>query len=872
VFKGAWYLLNWSHAWRCILALAVPGLCYAHESTDATLWMQTSAEYQVVVEQVFREAERRLPDALAAPPGLGAIENRADGAALKPAVVLDIDEAVLDNGAWQALTIIRGKHGFDPVAWNKWLMSHKSEVLPGALDYVRRARELGIEVFYVTNRTCTSPEDCPQKDATIKNLTALGFPPIDDSRLLMKNDQPGWKSEKSNRMAHIAKDFRIVQIIGDDLGDFIPGMRHANAEARHAMVAPYRERFGYTWHLIPNPLYGSWMKALGRSPVSHLQPDREDLCLGPYTPVGHIQGPGKASYCTGLTVTTRGIVTLVSTGEDGLGGYFIQDAEDDNNPATADGIFVIDRMNRSRVSTGDFLEIRAQVVERNGLTALKPKGRSAVTLRDRNQSVKPTPIRLPESQEGELERYEGMLVSVAQPMTVTGKRWLAELGQLELASADDRGRSRRLYQPSHPAPPGSPEAGRIQKEIVHRFLVLDDGKGVNPDPLPFVGKPDEETTLRVGDQVADILGVLDYGEISPSGSGDHRFDYRVQATQPPTLLPRNHRPAAPKAGGRIEERAAAARKFLASIEQDKELQAFLDDRLDPLLARDARARKADVGIALMDLQPGRPARLAHWNGNTLFYPASVVKFVYLMAAYAWKEQGKLRIDGALDRQLQSMIYKSSNTATQEVVRTLTRTEAGPALTGDEYAEFRERRMGVKRWLEGLGVTGIHSIHPTYNGDGDLFGRDVQLMRDASVKGGLSSSGGNFANRQAMTAVGTAKLLALLASDLGLSPESAAEIRQRMQRDPAKQPYQVRRIAGGALKTRGVEVYSKSGTWGPIFADAGIIRSPSGRQLVLAVFIDSEPAYRGDFIADLARACTSGLLETDGGLEAVKREK
>ena len=102
-------MLNWSRTWRCLLALAVPSLCSAHESTDAVLWMQTSAEYRVLVEQVYDQARRRLPDALAAPPRLGAIENRADGAALKPAVVLDIGEAVLDNGAWQALNIVRGE-------------------------------------------------------------------------------------------------------------------------------------------------------------------------------------------------------------------------------------------------------------------------------------------------------------------------------------------------------------------------------------------------------------------------------------------------------------------------------------------------------------------------------------------------------------------------------------------------------------------------------------------------------------------------------------------------------------------------------------------------------------------------------------------
>jgi hypothetical protein len=50
----------------------------------------------------------------------------------------------------------------------------------------------------------------------------------------------------------------------------------------------------------------------------------------------------------------------------------------------------------------------------------------------------------------------------------------------------------------------------------------------------------------------------------------------------------------------------------------------------------------------------------------------------------------------------------------------------------------------------------------------------------------------------------------------------------------------------------VDVYSKTGTWGPRFADAGIIRHETGKDLVLTVLIESRPAYRGSFIAALAR--------------------
>ncbi len=162
------------------------------------------------------------------------------------------------------------------------------------------------------------------------------------------------------------------------------------------------------------------------------------------------------------------------------------------------------------------------------------------------------------------------------------------------------------------------------------------------------------------------------------------------------------------------------------------------------------------------------------------------------------------------------------------------------------------------------------MNPTYDGDGDLFGRDKQFVSDHRVAGGLPHRDGELANRNAMTAVGTAKLLALLATDRGLSPQSAAAVRRRMRRDAAEQPYLAHRLAGGAARLPGVEVYSKSGTWGPIYADAGIIRHVSGRQLVLVVFTAAQPAYRGDFIAELAARCAEHLLVPVSGQQPPDR--
>jgi beta-lactamase class A len=276
-----------------------------------------------------------------------------------------------------------------------------------------------------------------------------------------------------------------------------------------------------------------------------------------------------------------------------------------------------------------------------------------------------------------------------------------------------------------------------------------------------------------------------------------------------------------------------------------------------LLARDARLRAAKVRVALIDLAHGEPPALADYHGDAPIYPASVVKFVYLMAAYRWQEEGRLRIEGEFDQELTEMIRVSSNQATRKVFARLTETEPGPELSPEAYREFRDRRLAVKRWLMSLGIDDLHCVNPTYDGAGDLFGRDAQFIRDASVKGGL---GGSAPNRQAMTAIGTAKLLALLATDRALTPEDSAIVRRRMRRDPKEQRHLAARLAGGAERVGGLEVYAKSGTWGPIYADAGIVRHlASGRQMVLAVFTEASPSYHGEFIADLTEECAKHLL-------------
>ena len=61
----------------------------------------------------------------------------------------------------------------------------------------------------------------------------------------------------------IKKDFRIIQIFGDQLDDFIPLQKTAtNITSRKALIDQYSDMWGEKWYMLINPMYGEWEEAL----------------------------------------------------------------------------------------------------------------------------------------------------------------------------------------------------------------------------------------------------------------------------------------------------------------------------------------------------------------------------------------------------------------------------------------------------------------------------------------------------------------------------------------------------------------------------------------------------------------------------------
>jgi 5'-nucleotidase (lipoprotein e(P4) family) len=204
---------------------------------QAALWYQQSAEMKALYYQAYNWAFREM-------------EIRLEESYEKPlAVVLDIDETVLDNSPQTARQIMDGE-AFNDQIWDEWCNLQEASALPGALEFTRKADSLGVEVFYISNRKSHLME------VTLSNLEALGFPHADTSHLLLKTDT----SVKDARRSKVRKSHEILLLIGDNLGDF-SGIFDERGEggAIHA-VRRHREKFGSSFIVLPNPMYGSWEK------------------------------------------------------------------------------------------------------------------------------------------------------------------------------------------------------------------------------------------------------------------------------------------------------------------------------------------------------------------------------------------------------------------------------------------------------------------------------------------------------------------------------------------------------------------------------------------------------------------------------------
>jgi 5'-nucleotidase (lipoprotein e(P4) family) len=227
-----------------------------HEQLNGTLWMQTSIEYDVTCVQAYEIAKVFMLRGLEDRTWTAAIEQKGSYEDLPPAVILDLDETVLDNSAFQARLAKQGIE-YNPDLWSKWVQESQAGLISGAKEFIQLAQEREVRVFFVTNREFVN------EDYTLRNLETVLNMSVDPEQILNKNELADWGSDKTSRRAFLSENFRILLLIGDDFNDFVclgelpPGQRTIEG-------AQYKPYWGSKWIQLPNPLYGNWERAIYR--------------------------------------------------------------------------------------------------------------------------------------------------------------------------------------------------------------------------------------------------------------------------------------------------------------------------------------------------------------------------------------------------------------------------------------------------------------------------------------------------------------------------------------------------------------------------------------------------------------------------------
>jgi 5'-nucleotidase (lipoprotein e(P4) family) len=210
------------------------------------LFMQKAAEYRALTYQAFNIAKTYLDADNKAKKKLPKAERKKTRA-----VVVDVDETVLDNSPHQAWLIKNGK-SFNGPDWTMWCEKRSAKAIPGALDFLNYAARQGNRVFYVTNRNQA------EKASTIDNLRSAGFPDVSEETVMTRETE----STKEPRRQKIMEKHRIVILMGDNLSDITQAFERKSVADRFAEVDKVREMWGGKFIVLPNAMYGEWENAV----------------------------------------------------------------------------------------------------------------------------------------------------------------------------------------------------------------------------------------------------------------------------------------------------------------------------------------------------------------------------------------------------------------------------------------------------------------------------------------------------------------------------------------------------------------------------------------------------------------------------------
>lgn len=239
------------------------------------LYLQVSAEYRACCIQIYQLAGQRLESIL----------ESAKPKIRKPAIVMDLDETVVDNSAFQTF-LYQNKLEYTDELWADYEENYPQDVtlIPGVKSFIKKAESLGVTVIYLSNRS----EKFKTSTATALEKQGINVAGIEDRLYLKAKDSTS--SEKATRREAVAAKYNVLLFFGDNLRDFSESFAAkklpANATSEDYLAAIKQRQtaadqasshWGYDWFVLPNPVYGEWDKLIGPDPIAIMHPSSMKL-------------------------------------------------------------------------------------------------------------------------------------------------------------------------------------------------------------------------------------------------------------------------------------------------------------------------------------------------------------------------------------------------------------------------------------------------------------------------------------------------------------------------------------------------------------------------------------------------------------------
>lgn len=228
-----------------MLSFMFSAMSYAADGCDAKQYemglryQQQSAEIMALQLQSYKLATNNINKIIK--------EFKSDK---KPAVVLDLDETVLDNTPLLVRDMNKCHDYTSWDTWSEWEKKGNPKLIPGSKAFVDYLTSKDIKIFYVSDRYQENKSD------TMKTLLELKLPQVSSDNVLL------YTGTKQERRDLIEKNYKIVMLLGDSLPDFAALFKNKKpANEQRELVQQENKHFGYDWIVLPNAAYGSWTKS-----------------------------------------------------------------------------------------------------------------------------------------------------------------------------------------------------------------------------------------------------------------------------------------------------------------------------------------------------------------------------------------------------------------------------------------------------------------------------------------------------------------------------------------------------------------------------------------------------------------------------------